>query len=59
MKKLQKLAISKIGIGIKGQKKLCKHVNDQSTIETRWNSIVVIEQKVNCKAFAIHILTTR
>ena len=49
MKKLQKLAISKIGIGIEGQKKLCKHVNDQSIIETRWNSIVVIERKLIVK----------
>ena len=43
------------GIGI--VKKLCKQVNDQKTIQTRWNSIVVIEQKVDSKAFPIPILT--
>ena len=43
-------------MGIESQK-LCKQVNDQKTIQTRWNSIVVIEQKVDSKAFAIPILT--
>ena len=38
-------------------KKLCKKANDQNTIQTRWNSIVVIEQKVDSKTFAIPILT--
>ena len=47
----------KKGIGIKSQK-LCKQVNDQKTIQTRWNSIV-IEQKVDSKAFAIFTLTAR
>ena len=53
MKKLQKLddfkkiAILKNGIEILSQK-LCKQVKDQS-IETRWNSIVVIEQKLILK----------
>ena len=62
MKKLQKLdefkkfAILKKGIGIESQN-LCKQFNDQKTIQTRWNSTVAIEQKVDSKAFAIPILT--
>ena len=62
MKKLQKLdkfkkfAILKEGIGIESQN-LCKQFNDQKTIQTRWNSTVAIEQKVDSKAFAIPILT--
>ena len=45
--------------GIKSQK-LYKQVNDQKTIETKWNSMVIIEQKLaNCKAFAICILIAR
>ena len=56
MKKLQKLdefkkfAILKKGIGIESQN-LCKQFDDQKTIQTRWNSIVAIEQKVDSKAF--------
>ena len=62
MKKLQKLdefkkfTILKKGIGIESQN-LCKQFNDQKTIQTRWNSTVAIEQKVDSKAFAIPILT--
>ena len=62
MKKLQKLdefkkfAILKKGIGIESQN-LCKQFNDQKTIQTRWNSTIAIEQKVDSKAFAIPILT--
>ena len=62
MKKLQKLdefkkfAILKKRIGIESQN-LCKQFNDQKIIQTRWNSIVAIEQKVDSKAFAIPILT--
>ena len=64
MKKLEKLdefkkfAILKKGIGIESQN-LCKQFNDQKTIQTRWNSTVAIEQKVDSrsKAFAIPILT--
>ena len=62
MKKLQKLdefkkfAILKKGIGIESQN-LCKQCNNQKTIQTRWNSTVAIEQKVDSKAFAIPILT--
>ena len=62
MKKLQKLdefkkfAILKKGVGIEGQNQ-CKQFNDQKTIQTRWNSTVAIEQKVDSKAFAIPILT--
>ena len=62
MKKLQKLdefkkfVILKKGIGIESQN-LCKQFNDQKTIQTRWNSTVAIEQKVDSKAFAIPILT--
>ena len=64
MKKLQKLdefkkfAILKKGIGIESQN-LCKQFNDQKTIQIRWNSTVAIEKKVDSKAFAIPILTTR
>ena len=46
----------KKGIGIESQN-LCKHFNNQKTIQTRWNSTVAIEQKVDSKAFAIPILT--
>ena len=62
MKKLQKLdefkkfAILKKGIGIESQN-LCKQFNNQKTIQTRWNSTVAIEQKVDSKEFAIPILT--
>ena len=52
----KKLAILKKGIGIESQN-LYKQFNDQKTIETRWNSTVAIEQKVDSKAFAIPILT--
>ena len=31
--------------------------NNQKTIQTRWNSTVATEQKVDSKAFAIPILT--
>ena len=31
----------------------------KKTIQTRWNSIVVIKQKFDSKAFAIPILTAR
>ena len=55
---LKNFAILKKGIGIEGQN-LCKQFNDQKTIQTRWNSIVAIEQKVDSKAFAIPILTAR
>ena len=34
-----KIAILRKGIGVESQK-LCKQVNDQKTIETRWNSMV-------------------
>ena len=37
-------------------KKPCKQVNNQKTIETRWNLMVVIEQKLTV---AIPILTAR
>ena len=62
MKKLQKLdefkkfAMLKEEIGIEIQN-LCKQFNDQKTTQTRWNSTVTIEQKVDSKAFAIPILT--
>ena len=62
MKNLQKLdefkkfAILKKGIGIESHN-LCKQFNDQKTIQTRWNSTVSIEQRVDSKAFAIPILT--
>ena len=37
---------------------LLKQGNDQKTIETRWNSMVVsYKRKVNSKAFVIPILT--
>ena len=55
MKNLQKLdefkkfAILKKRIGIESQN-LCKQFNDQKTIQTRWNSTVAIEQKVDSKA---------
>ena len=52
----KKFAILKKGIGIESQN-LCKQFNDQKTIQTRWNSTVAIEQKVDSKAFAIPILT--
>ena len=51
----KKFAILKKGIGIESQN-LCKF-NDQKIIQTRWNSTVAIEQKVDSKAFAIPILT--
>ena len=54
----KKLAILKKGIGIENQN-LCKQFNNQKTIQTRWNSTVAIEQKVDSKAFAIPILTAR
>ena len=54
----KKFAILKKGIGIESQN-LCKQFNDQKTMQTRWNSTVAIEQKVDSKAFAISILTTR
>ena len=50
------IAILKKGIGIESQN-LCKQFNDQKTMQTRWNSTVAIEQKVDSKAFAIPILT--
>ena len=56
--KFKKFAILKKGIGIESQN-LCKQFNDQKTIQTRWNSTVAIEQKVDSKAFAIPILTAR
>ena len=52
----KKFAILKKGIGIESQN-LCKQFNDQKTMQTRWNSTVAIEQKVDSKAFAIPILT--
>ena len=52
----KKFAILKKGIGIESQN-LCKQFNDQKTIQTRWNSTVAIEQKVDSKAFAVPILT--
>ena len=52
----KKFAILKKGIGIESQN-LCKKFNNQKTIQTRWNSTVAIEQKVDSKAFAIPILT--
>ena len=54
----KKFAILKKGIGIESQN-LNKQFNDQKTIQTRWNSTVAIEQKVDSKAFAIPILTAR
>ena len=54
----KKIEILKKGIGIESQT-LCKQFNDQKTIQTRWNSTVAIEQKVDSKAFAISILTAR
>ena len=54
----KKFAILKKGIGIESQT-LCKQFNDQKTMQTRWNSTVAIEQKVDSKAFAIPILTAR
>ena len=54
----KKFAILKKGIGIESQN-LCKQFNDQKTMQTRWNSTVGIEQKVDSKAFAIPILTAR
>ena len=54
----KKFAILKKGIGIESQN-LCKQFNDQKTMQTRWNSTVAIEQKVDSKAFAIPILTAR
>ena len=45
----KKFAILKKGIGIKSQN-ICKQFNDQKTIQTRWNSTVAIEQKVDSKA---------
>ena len=54
----KKFAILKKGIGIESQN-LCKQFNNQKTIQTRWNSTVAIEQKVDSKAFAIPILTAR
>ena len=53
----KKFAILKKGIGIKSQKTICKQANDQKPMQTRWNSIVIIEQKVDYKAFAIPIQT--
>ena len=53
---LKNLQFKKKGIGIESQN-LCKQFNDQKTIQTRWNSTVAIEQKVDSKAFAIPILT--
>ena len=52
----KRFAILKKGIGIESQN-LCIQFNDQKTIQTRWNSTVAIEQKVDSKAFAIPILT--
>ena len=52
-----KICNFKKGIGIESQKTI-QASKDQS-IETRWNSIVVIEQKFILKAFAISILTPR
>ena len=52
----KKFAILKKEIGIENQN-LCKQFNDQKTIQTRWNSTVAIEQKVDSKTFAIPILT--
>ena len=52
----KKFAILKKGIGIESQN-LCKQFNNQKPIQTRWNSTVAIEQKVDSKAFAI--LTAR
>ena len=52
----KKFANLRKGIGIESQN-LCKQFNDQKTIQTRWNSTVAIEQKVDSKAFAISILT--
>ena len=49
--------ILKKGIGIESQKTICKQANNQKTIQTRWNSIVIMEQNVDSKAFAIPILT--
>ena len=54
----KKFVILKKGIGIESQN-LCKHFNDQKTMQTRWNSTVAIEQKVDSKVFAIPILTVR
>ena len=54
----KKFAILKKGIGIKSQNPY-KQLNDQKTMQTRWNSTVAIEQKVDSKAFAIPILTAR
>ena len=54
----KKFAILKKGIGIESQN-LCKQFNDQKTIQTRWDSTVAIEQKVDSKAFTIPILTAR
>ena len=54
----KKFAILKKGIEIESQN-LCKQFNNQKTIQTRWNSTVAIEQKVDSKAFAIPILTAR
>ena len=51
-------AFFKKGIGIESQN-LYKQFNDQKTIQTRWNLTVAIEQKVDSKAFSIHILTAR
>ena len=52
------MTILRKGIGIESQN-LCKQFNDQKTIQTRWNSTVATEQKVDSKAFAIPILTAR
>ena len=52
----KKFAILKKRIGIESQN-LCKQFNNQKTMQTRWNSTVAIEQKVDSKAFAIPILT--
>ena len=55
---LKNLQFFKKGIEIESQN-LCKQFNDKKTIQTRWNSTVAIEQKVDSKAFAIPILTAR
>ena len=58
LEEFKKFAILKKRIGIESQK-LCKQFNDQKTTQTRWNSTVAIEQKVDSKAFSIPILTAR
>ena len=54
----KKFAILKKGSGIESEN-LCKQSNVQKTIQTRWNSTVTIDQKVDSKTFAIPILTAR